>query len=91
MTDISPGRVEQRLFFSLYFLTLLFQLVTTGSFLTQGSTPLVVVTAIHAGLVVALFWGLLANALVATQVVEDGTTSSLIVSLLLLLTLFTCN
>ncbi|KAG6843658.1 hypothetical protein H0H93_000410, partial [Arthromyces matolae] len=42
-----------------------------------GSTALVVLTAIHAGLVVSFFWGLLANALVATQVVEDGTWSSL--------------
>lgn len=49
-----------------------------GSFLEQGSTPLVVVTAIHAGVVAALFWSLLANGLVATQVVEDGTPSSLI-------------
>jgi hypothetical protein len=45
----------------------------------QGSTSLVVITAIHAGLVAALFWTLLANALVATQVVEDGTRSSLVV------------
>ena len=41
--------------------------------LEQGSTALVALTAIHAGLVAALFWSLLANALVATQVVEDGT------------------
>jgi hypothetical protein len=72
------GRVELRLFLSLYFLTLPFQILTTGAFLQQGSLALVVLTAIHAGLVVALFWGLLANALVATQVVEDGTASSLI-------------
>jgi hypothetical protein len=45
----------------------------------QGSTALVVLTAIHAGLVAALFWALIANALVATQVVEDGTPSSLVV------------
>jgi hypothetical protein len=38
-----------------------------------------VLTAIHAGLVAALFWALLANGIVATQVVEDGTPSSLIV------------
>jgi hypothetical protein len=49
-----------------------------GSFLEQGSTPLVALTAVHAGLVAALFWSLLANGLVATQVVEDGTPSSLI-------------
>lgn len=31
------------------------------------------------GVVATLFWNLLVNALVATQVVEDGTMSSLIV------------
>jgi hypothetical protein len=40
---------------------------------------LVVLTAIHAGLVATLFWTLLANAIVATQIVEDGTLSSIIV------------
>jgi len=38
----------------------------------------VALTAIHAGVVVALFWTLLGNAIVSTQVVEDGTLSSLI-------------
>jgi len=39
-----------------------------------------------------LFWGLLANALVATQVVEDGTASSLVVAFLLFRTRpFYCN
>ncbi|KAJ7237272.1 chitin synthase III catalytic subunit [Mycena haematopus] len=72
------GRIELRTFLSLYFLSLPLQLVTTGSFLIQGGTPLVVITAVHAGVIAALFWSLLANALVATQVVEDGTPSSLI-------------
>ncbi|KAJ7780181.1 chitin synthase III catalytic subunit [Mycena maculata] len=72
------GRIELRTFLSLYFLTLPLQLITTGAFLEQGSTALVAITAIHAGTVAALFWSLLANALVATQVVEDGTPSSLI-------------
>jgi len=75
----SLGRIELFSFLFLYLLTVAFQLVTTGSILEQGSTPLVYVTAIHAGLVVALFWSLLANAIVATQVVEDGSMSSLIV------------
>lgn len=74
------GRIELRLFLVLYFLSLPFQLLTTGSVLEQGSLGLTVITAIHGGIVAALFWGLLANALVATQVVEDGTFSSLIVS-----------
>lgn len=72
------GRVELRTFLGLYLLTLPLQLLTTGSLLEQGSTALVVLTAIHAGVVAGLFWALLANAIVATQVVEDGTLSSLI-------------
>ncbi|KAG2342416.1 hypothetical protein BDR05DRAFT_964366 [Suillus weaverae] len=72
------GRVELRIFFALYLLTLPFQLITTGSLLTQGSTALVVLTALHAGLVATLFWTLLANAIVATQIVEDGTLSSIV-------------
>ncbi|EIW74498.1 hypothetical protein CONPUDRAFT_85925 [Coniophora puteana RWD-64-598 SS2] len=72
------GRVELRTFFILYLLTLPFQLLTTGSFLEQGSTALVALTAIHAGLVATTFWALLGNALVATQIVEDGTLSSLV-------------
>ena len=74
------GRTEIRVFLALYALTLPFQLLTTGAVLEQGSTALVVLTAIHAGLVAALFWSLLANALVATQIVEDGTLSSIVVS-----------
>jgi hypothetical protein len=71
------GRVELRNMLILYFLTLPFQLITNGSLLKQGSTVLVVLTAIHAALVATLFWALLANALVSTQVVEDGTMASL--------------
>jgi hypothetical protein len=78
-----PGRIELRAFLAVYLFTLPLQLITTGSFLEQGTTPLVVLTAIHAGAVAALFWMLLCNALVATQVVEDGTPSSLIVRLIL--------
>ena len=72
------GRLEIRAFLILYALSLPFSAISTGAFLQQGSTALVVITAIHAGIVVALFWALLANALVATQIVEDGTLSSLI-------------
>jgi len=72
------GRIELRTFLSLYFLTLPLQLVTTGGIIEQGSTALVAITAVHAGTVAALFWSLLANGLVATQVVEDGTPSSLV-------------
>ncbi|KAK7685113.1 hypothetical protein QCA50_011952 [Cerrena zonata] len=72
------GRVEFRIFLVLYWLTLPLQLLTTGSVLQQGSTALTVLTAIHAGFVAATFWALLGNAIVSTQVVEDGTLSSLI-------------
>ncbi|KAL5489711.1 hypothetical protein ACEPAI_4543 [Sanghuangporus weigelae] len=72
------GRSELRVFLVLYLLSLPLQLVTTGSIIRQGTTALVVLTAIHAGVVAALFWTLLANAIVATQVVEDGTLSSLV-------------
>ena len=73
------GRSEFRIFLLLYLISLPFQLLTTGAVLQQGSMGLVVVTAIHAGIVAALFWTLLGNAVVSTQVVEDGTLSSLIV------------
>ncbi|CDO76680.1 hypothetical protein BN946_scf184305.g12 [Trametes cinnabarina] len=72
------GRAEFRQFLVLYFLTLPFQLISTGAFLQQGSTALTVITAIHAGLVAATFWALLGNAIIATQVVEDGTPSAII-------------
>ncbi|KAI0302914.1 chitin synthase III catalytic subunit [Multifurca ochricompacta] len=72
------GRIELRAFFAVYLVTVALQLVTTGSFLKQGTTTLVILTAIHAGAVVTLFWTLIGNALVATQIVEDGTPSSLI-------------
>lgn len=73
------GRVELRDFLGVYALSLPLQLLTTGAVLEQGSTTLVVLTAVHAGVVAALFWTLIANAVVATQVVEDGTWSSLVV------------
>jgi len=72
------GRAELQIFLVVYFLTLPFQLLSTGAVLEQGTTALVALTAIHAGLLAALFWSLFANAIVATQVVEDGTLSSLI-------------
>lgn len=77
--SLSVGRAEFRIFLIAYFISLPFQLLTTGGVLQQGSTALVVLTALHAGVVVALFWALLGNAIVSTQVVEDGTLSSLIV------------
>jgi hypothetical protein len=76
---MSTGRIELLIFLVLYFITLPLQISTTGSILRQGSIPLVVLTAVLSGLVLALFWALLANAIVATQVVEDGTLASLVV------------
>lgn len=72
------GRWEIRAFLFLYLLTLPLQIITNGSLLEQGSTALVVLTAIHAGVVVALFWVLIANAIVATQLIEDGTMASIV-------------
>ncbi|KAH0834646.1 chitin synthase III catalytic subunit [Lanmaoa asiatica] len=72
------GRTELRIFFGLYLATLIFQILTNGSVIQQGSKGLVILTAIHAGLVATLFWILLGNAIVATQIVEDGTLSALI-------------
>jgi len=62
------GRVELRSFLMAYILSLALQIVTTGSVLEQGGTPIVVLTAIHAGVVAASFWLLFFNGLVATQV-----------------------
>jgi len=75
----STGRSEFRIFLIAYLISLLLQLITTGALLQQGSSGLVVLTALHAGTIAALFWVLLGNSLVSMQVVEDGTTSSLIV------------
>ena len=63
-----PGRIEIRGLLLAYAATTLLQLITTGGFLEQGGVPLVVITALHAGMLAAFFWMLLANALVATQV-----------------------
>ncbi|KAF9442746.1 hypothetical protein P691DRAFT_810152 [Macrolepiota fuliginosa MF-IS2] len=71
------GRFELRAFLIIYLLTLPVQIITNSSLLQQGSTVLVVFTAIHAGLIVALFWILIANAVVATQWIEDGTMASI--------------
>jgi hypothetical protein len=62
-----PGHIEICIFPILCLLTLPFQLLTTGSFLEQGTKALVALTAVHARLVAALFWVLLANALVVLE------------------------
>lgn len=72
------GRIEVRAMLMLYAVSLVSQAITTASILEQGSIPLLILTAVHAGVVAAFFWTLFATALVATQYVEDGTPSSLI-------------
>lgn len=64
------GRVELRTFLFAYALHSGLSIVTMSSILEQGSTALAVLSSIHVAVVVALFWILLGNALVATQVVE---------------------
>lgn len=85
------GRVELRTLLMVYALSLPFNAISTGSFLQQGSRPLVVITAVHAGIVASFFWGLLANAIVATQIVEDGTWSSIMVSHIIRLVPYALN
>ncbi|KZP13296.1 hypothetical protein FIBSPDRAFT_1049522 [Athelia psychrophila] len=63
------GRIETRIFLALYALCHPFQL---------GSTPLVALTGTHVGILAALCWSLLANGIVATQVVEDWSASGII-------------
>jgi hypothetical protein len=74
------ARAELPVFYVIYALTLLFQLLDTGSFLRQGSTALVWLSGIHLGLIVALFWSLLWIGFLGTQIVEDGRFASAIVS-----------
>jgi len=72
------GRIELRATLTIYIATCILQLLTTGAIFAQGSVELTVLTAMHAGAVASFFWCLVANALIATQVVEDGTPASLL-------------
>ncbi|OXG41075.1 hypothetical protein C360_00860 [Cryptococcus neoformans Bt15] len=71
------GRAELRLLFVAFGVRSALQIVTMTSLLKQGSKGLVVVSAIHIAIIVVFFWLLLGNALIATQVVEDGTAAAL--------------
>jgi hypothetical protein len=62
------GRIELRATLTIYIVTCILQLLTTGSIFAQGSDALTILTAVHAGAVASFFWCLVANALVATQV-----------------------
>lgn len=74
------GRVEFRAFLVTYFVSLVFQLVTAGALLEQGTRAIGVLTAIHTGIVSAMFWTLLWYAITTTQILDDGGFGSLIVS-----------
>ncbi|OXB39443.1 hypothetical protein J007_00811 [Cryptococcus neoformans] len=71
------GRAELRLLFVAFGVRSALQIVTMTSLLKQGSKGLVVVSAIHIAIIVVFFLLLLGNALIATQVVEDGTAAAL--------------
>ncbi|WRT70536.1 uncharacterized protein IL334_007534 [Kwoniella shivajii] len=71
------GRIELRLFLFLYGLHSAFQIITMSSLLEQGSMGLSIKSSIHIATIVSLFWVLLGNGLIATQVVEDGTAAAL--------------
>jgi hypothetical protein len=63
-----------------YLVSLIFQLVTAGALLEQGTQAIGVLTAIHTGCVAAMFWTLLWYAITTTQVLDDGGLGSIIVS-----------
>lgn len=67
-----------KIFLINYEATIAFNALVAGSFMKQGSLVLCIFTAIHQALLSTLFWCLLATALVATQMVEDGSMSSLL-------------
>lgn len=64
------GRAELRLLLVVFGVRSALQIVTMTSLLKQGSKGLVVVSAIHIGIIVVFFWLLLGNALIAAQIVE---------------------
>ncbi|WWD20566.1 hypothetical protein CI109_105042 [Kwoniella shandongensis] len=72
------GRVELRLLLIVYGIHSALQLLTMSSLLEQGSKGLAILSSIHVAFVATLFWLLLGNGLIATQVVEDGTFSALV-------------
>jgi hypothetical protein len=64
------GRHELRTLLLVYALHSALSVITTSSVLEQGSTALAVISSIHVAVIAVLFWILLGNALVATQLVE---------------------
>jgi hypothetical protein len=76
---ISIGRTEFRALLSTYLVSLVFQIVTGGALLEQGTQALGALTAIHCGIVASLFWVLLWNALTMVQLIDDGQVVSIMV------------
>ncbi|GAA95271.1 uncharacterized protein L969DRAFT_84997 [Mixia osmundae IAM 14324] len=72
------GRIEITVFFALYGLQCLLQIVTLGSIVGQGTAAVVVLTALHLATVVAMFFVLTWTGLLGLQLVDDGTAASLI-------------
>ncbi|WVQ85849.1 hypothetical protein IAT38_008017 [Cryptococcus sp. DSM 104549] len=71
------GRSEIRLLLIAYLVHCGLQIVTMSSVLEQGTKGLAAVSAVHTAVVVVVFWLLLGDGLIATQVVEDGTAAAL--------------
>ncbi|BGP22028.1 chitin synthase export chaperone [Rhodotorula toruloides] len=72
------GRVEMTILFVMYAAVQGLQLADNSALLKQGSLALTWVTAVHVGMLVALFWVLVWVAFLSLQVVEDGTLLSII-------------
>ncbi|KAI8459551.1 chitin synthase III catalytic subunit, partial [Phakopsora pachyrhizi] len=71
------GRVEVMIFFMVYGLISIFQLLDTGSILKQGTRSIVWLTSIHHSLIVDLFGLLVWIGFLQFQLLEDGSSLSL--------------
>lgn len=71
------GRLEMSIFLGGFALFSALQAVTMTSMLEMGSQALTILSALECAVIAGLCWLLLGNALVATQLVEDGSISSL--------------
>ena len=76
---VIQGRVEFRMLLTTYLISLVFQLVTAGALLEQGTQAITTLTAIHCGIISSLFWALLWYAFTTMQVLDDGRTASVMV------------
>ncbi|KAI7856200.1 chitin synthase III catalytic subunit [Circinella umbellata] len=71
------GRKEITMFFQLYLMTILLDMLLVTSIIPKASILYPYFTAAHLGLVSATFWCLLLNGFVGFQFAEDGTPISL--------------